>query len=211
MIDLAPLQQDIGYTFANPALLRLALTHSSCEGANYERLEFLGDALLDFAVGEHLYVAHPDWTEGMLTVQRASIVSNEYLACVFDSLCLRRYITATNLLAKPSLKVRANFVESLVGAIYLDGGMAAVGAFIQAHILADKRDYFDYVSAIQHLFRVQYPTGVIAEAEDLGDIHNPMFGVSVYVEGRLIGYGRAASKKNAKKAACRQAWQAMHQ
>ena len=210
MTSLQPLQQAIGYRFADPALLQLALTHSSCAGDNYERLEFLGDALLDFAIGHYLYAAHPDWAEGMLTVQRAALVSNEHLAGVFDALSLRRYIVATNLLAKPSLKVRANFVESLVGAIYIDGGMAAAQAFIDRFILADQRDSFDYVSAIQHLFRVQYPTGTIGEAQDIGDIHTPLFAVTVYLDGQPIGYGQAASKKNAKKEACRLAWQHLH-
>lgn len=203
------LQHTIGFTFADKQLLQLALTHASCAGDNYERLEYLGDALLDFLVGEALFRAHPDWPEGKLTVERAALVSNERLADVFSSLSLRTYIKAINLAAKPSKKVCANFVESLLGAIYLDanGGLQEARRFVETYILCDEHEAFDYVSAILHEFSVHYPTGKICKAQDVGDVHHPLFSVSVVLDGATIGQGVSQSKKNAAKIACKEAWQ----
>lgn len=119
----------LAHGFADPSLLELALTHRSARGANNERLEFLGDALLGQIVAVHLYERFPDADEGQLTRTRATLVKRETLARIARSLDLGEHI----ILGEGELKsggwrrdsILANTVEALIGAVYLDGGFHA--------------------------------------------------------------------------------------
>ena len=136
---------------------------------------------------------------------RAKLVSNEHLAEVFDKLDLRDHIRAVSL-SLADVKVRADFVECVVGAVYIDGGYSAAVDFVNRHIVYQSEDAFDYVSNLLHLFRVLYVGGEVCEAEDIGTITAPMFRVKVMLDGATIGLGEAKSKAKARKEACKVAY-----
>lgn len=125
----ARLDAALGYRFADPALRELALTHRSAAGADNERLEFLGDALLNFVIGEALYRAQPQAAEGALSRLRASLVREESLAKVArglelgDSLHLGESELKSGGFRRDS--ILADALEALIGAAYLDGGFEA--------------------------------------------------------------------------------------
>lgn len=207
--NYASLYTSIEYTFCNADLLTLALTHSSCAGANYERLEFLGDAFLDFAVGEYLYEACPASGEGDLSKMRAQLVSNDTLSRLFDRLGIKHYLISVNLsLSNLSEKVRANFVESLVGAIYLDGGTAAATRFVRSFVCSDTVRESDVVSRLYELCAAEH-MNLKVEERAVGDVHTPAFTVSVTVDGRLIAEATAHNIRHAKQAACLSALRAL--
>lgn len=130
----------LGYEFADRALLELALTHTSYSheedgGRGNERLEFLGDAVLDLAVSEILYEVHPEWDEGDLTRMRAGLVNQKSLAEQARNLELGRFVKLgrTEMRSGGGEKdsILANCFEALTGAIYLDGGFAPVEDFVR--------------------------------------------------------------------------------
>ena len=110
----------IGYSFKNQSLPALALTHSSFSKENYERLEFLGDGILDFIVGDYLFrQSHQD--EGYLTVLRSHFVSENNLSKIFDTLKLEKYVvTGKSYQGKLSKSIKADVIEAVIAAIYLD-------------------------------------------------------------------------------------------
>lgn len=130
----------LGYEFADRALLELALTHTSYShqedgGRGNERLEFLGDAVLDLAVSQILYEVHPEWDEGDLTRTRAGLVNQKSLAKRARNLELGRFVklgrTETSSGGCDKDSILANCFEALTGAIYLDGGLAPVEDFVR--------------------------------------------------------------------------------
>lgn len=124
---LAKLSKIIGYTFRDPDLLQMAMSHRSVDGANYERLEFLGDAILSFLMAEILFLKYPNAQEGELSRLRANFVKGETLAEVARELGLGQYLR----LGAGELKsggrdrssILADAVEAVLGALYLDGGI----------------------------------------------------------------------------------------
>lgn len=131
----AELARILGHRFADEDLLRRALTHSSStDPASNERLEFLGDAVLDLVISERLFLARPDWREGNLTRARASMVNTGSLAERARELSLSGYLrlgkTERRSGGADKDRVLANLFEALVGALYLDGGLAVVEPFV---------------------------------------------------------------------------------
>jgi ribonuclease-3 len=129
-----------GHDFHDPALYELALTHSSVEGTqDNERLEFLGDAALDLVVAEELYATHPDLSEGPLTELKAAVVSRKALAEAARRLALEDAARVGRGLGRRALSraVLANLFEALLGAIYLDGGLAAARRFVLSSLADD--------------------------------------------------------------------------
>lgn len=131
----------IGHRFKNIGLLNRALSHSSLgnEGLpNYERLEFLGDAVLGFLVAENLYKRKPEIPEGELTSRRSLMVSRRPLAVVADDLELGAYLRVGRGLTDDALqsqRILADLVEAVLGAIYLDGGVRAARRFVQRFVI----------------------------------------------------------------------------
>jgi ribonuclease-3 len=138
--ELRELSARLGHAFADPALLERALTHASLgnEGEqNYERLEFLGDAFLNFAVAELLFHAEPEVAEGRLTETRARFVSQPPLAEVASRLGLVAHLRHGRGLRegeRSSERIRADLVEAVLGAILVDGGVRAARAFVRRHV-----------------------------------------------------------------------------
>jgi len=209
MSDYRQLYDKIEYVFKDESLLRLALTHSSYGVENYERLEFLGDALLDFAIGEYLYRQYPDKAEGELTKIRAQIVSNAVLCKVFDNLCLVQYIICQNLpKSHLSEKTRANFIESLLAAVYLDGGMETAVRFVHKFIVSDAPLFIDYISKLYEHCAISKLALEVVE-ERVGTVQKPSFVVTVRIAGEDVTKATGDSIKHAKQTACKKALEAI--
>lgn len=214
------LQERLGYTFSDPNLVRKALTHrsyqsdeSDARGAN-ERLEFLGDAVLGFLVAQRLFAAKPNASEGELTRARARLVKKTTLAEVARSLQLgdrMRVGKGVRLEGGNHLdSILSDTYEALLGAVYLDGGLAACeraldqwldrDALLAEEELSEKDPKSLLQEAVQGRHKTT-PTYVLIEASE-GD--NP-FHVGAQVNGRTLGEGRGKTKGEAEQSAARQA------
>jgi ribonuclease-3 len=138
---LKKLEESIGYSFNNKKLLNRALSHRSYAHENgkgtkgsYERLEFLGDAILGMIVSEELFKANPELMEGELTKLKSSLVSRSTLARCSDSICLEEYLLCTGgaelMKGKSKVTILADSFEALLGAIYLDGNLEIARRFL---------------------------------------------------------------------------------
>ncbi|MDF2721864.1 MAG: ribonuclease [Paenibacillus sp.] len=222
MKTLKKLQAELGITFRKPQLLMQAFTHSSyvneqrAAGArDNERLEFLGDAVLQVTVSEYLYTTYPDRPEGELTKHRASIVCEPSLVQFANRLhfgscvLLGKGEELTGGRNRPALL--ADVFESFVGALYLDQGLEAVKAFLQTHMfpyLADDAmlQAGDYKTKLQE-YTQQRGLGTVEYriVEERGPAHDREFFSEVRLDGRVLGTGSGRSKKDAEQQAAAQA------
>jgi ribonuclease-3 len=145
---MGELEKTVGYTFQDPKLLELALTHSSYAHEHYagkrhdnERLEFLGDAVLELVSSDYLFHNYNEYPEGELTKLRASIVCEQSLAMCAEAISLGKYLRLGNGEDSTGGRLRASItsdaMEALIGAIYLDGGFANAKEFITRFVLND--------------------------------------------------------------------------
>lgn len=150
---------NLGYKFKDKNLYNRALTHASKSDKNYERLEFLGDGILDFLVGDYLF-RHMQEDEGHLTVTRSHFVSENYLAKVFDGLNIEKEVmVGKSYKEKISKSVKSDVVEALIAGIYLDGGLEEAKKFVYEKFnLASFRDIVDdnYKSQLQELVQASF-------------------------------------------------------
>ena len=216
--DLQTLERLLGYQFQDQNLPRTALCHSSYANEHnlqsYERLEFLGDAILGFAAAEFLY-ENGENPEGELTRMRAALVCEPSLAEVAERLDLGRLILlgrgeeASGGRRRPSLL--CDIVEALIGAMYLDGGMEPAKAFIHREILTGttvKRAgrATDYKTVLQEYVQ-RDGTGVLSYrmVGESGPDHAKIFEAEALINGKPSGRGTGHSKKEAEQAAARSA------
>jgi ribonuclease-3 len=218
------LEEKLGYTFQRRELLENALTHSSCANESRgklqsnERLEFLGDSILGMVVADHLYRNHPDLPEGDLTRTRAALVCEESLVEVAEALGLGQYLRlgkgeeAGGGRQRPS--IRADAVEAILAAVYLDGGIGSARKIIQKYILsrevAGLTKPRDYKTALQEL--VQRESGHILRYRltgEEGPDHDKRFFVAVELNDIPIGSGSGRSKKEAEQMAAKAAIQTL--
>ncbi len=217
---LATFQQVIGYSFENPALLRQALTHSSYVGensqpvSNYERLEFLGDAVLEVVTSEWLYHRY-NWPEGQLTRRRAQIVCEPSLAYVARKYGFGQYLYMNHGEEKTGGRDRSSIlcdvVEAVIGAVYLDSSLEEARALIERLIFAHEKDLpseriKDSKSALQEYLQAKgkgLPQYRIVAEE--GQPHDRTFTVELYHEGKCVSQGIGKSKKEAEQAAAAEA------
>ena len=215
------LQTAIGYTFRNPALLEQALTHTSYANEvfqnglkSYERLEFLGDSILGFTAAEFLLSTFPQLHEGDLSKLRADLVCETSLAQTAETLGLGKYLRlgkgeeACGGRSKPS--IIADVVESVIAAIYLDGGLSAAQKFIYAFVLVDTRQRIrlnaDWKTKLQELVQREKNQVLAYEpVSETGPDHDKQFTVRVLLNGEAVGSGVGTSKKRAEQAAAREA------
>lgn len=203
----------LGHRFRTRALLRAALTHASvgAEGKTFERLEFLGDAILTFLLGLHLYQTYPNFPPGGLTRLRASMVNRTTLARAASRLglpALLRLGKGTKRAARERPSIRAATFEAVVAALYLDRGLGTVSKFLKQHLLTlcDPHDFLDPKSELQT--RVQAFRKVTPRYRLLlhrGPPHAPRFEVEVEAEGRRLATGRGGSRREAERSAARAA------
>ncbi|MCY0877278.1 MAG: ribonuclease III [Firmicutes bacterium] len=222
---------DLGLVFASKDLLVAALTHTSyrnehkAHGPDNERLEFLGDAVLELCVSRYLYLRYPDSLEGELTRMRAALVCEGSLVDLAQSVALGKYLLLgrgeEQSGGRERSSVMADACEALLGALYLDQGLAAVEAFLHRHFFARletsmllgsdaARFRKDYKTMLQErvqresLLELQYET-----LEERGPAHAREFVVRVLIGTRSVGLGIGRSKKEAEQEAARQALQGM--
>jgi len=199
MDDFLRLQEKIGYIFKDISLLETALTHSSAGVKNYERLEFLGDSIVNYVVSDMLY-ANKGSEAGEMSKTRASVVSKEPLAFLsdelgFSALCKRKNCTL-------SVKMKCDIFESVTAAIYLDGGMDAAYEFVRRTIRSLPFRAVDYKSELKELCekkRWSYHAPETSSESKKGTV----FTVEVYVEGKSFGVGKGKSIRIAENEACK--------
>ena len=203
------LMNALGYQFRDPALLRQALTHPSMGKNDNQRLEFLGDAVLQYIMSDLLYASHPDSQEGSLTHLRALLVCEAALSQVArslhvgEALIMDRGEEMTGGRDKPS--VLCDAMEAILAAVYLDGGMARARSIVEKHWPRPEevhRPMQDSKGALQeHLQKDggNAPTyEIIAQS---GPPHDRVFEAAVYRNGVLLGKGSGRTKKQAEQAA----------
>ncbi|MDO4448095.1 MAG: ribonuclease III [Lachnospiraceae bacterium] len=214
------LEQKIGYRFRNKKLLRQALTHSSYAnekklgklGCN-ERLEFLGDAVLELISSDVLYARFPQIPEGELTKKRASLVCEPSLAYCARQFGLPEYLLLGRGEDMTGGRMRDSIVsdatEALLGAIYLDGGFERAREFVLKFILNDierKQLFYDSKTILQELVQEDGKQPVeYALTGESGPDHNKQFEVEVRINGIPAGNGAGHTKKAAEQAAAYQA------
>lgn len=220
------LEKRIGYRFQDRTLLEQALSHSSYANEvwknglkSYERLEFLGDSILGFVTAEYLYRTFPNDPEGDLTKLRSELVCENSLVKAAetlrlgDDLHLGKGEEGTG--GRQRASILADVVESIIAAIYLDGGFSQAKRFIFSFILVDAgervRENADYKTALQELVQRKKNQELHYELlQELGPDHDKQFQVRVLLNGTPVGVGMGTSKKRAEQAAAREAIAALY-
>lgn len=210
--DWKELEQRTGYCFHDKELLQRALTHSSYANEHRlakldcnERLEFLGDAVLELVCSDYLYRTYGDKPEGEMTKLRASIVCEPTLALCAEELRLGDYLLlgkgeeATG--GRGRASVVSDAMEALIGAVYLDGGFASAKEFIHGFILNDiehKQLFYDSKTILQEMVQAQNSGELSYELlREEGPDHNKLFEVRALVGSLEVGRGTGRTKKAA--------------
>jgi len=216
MKDFSQLEKLVGVEFKNSDLLKQAMVHRSYlnehpefELKHNERLEFLGDAVLEIVVTEFLFKNFPDTPEGDLTNWRASLVNSKMLAIIAGEVKLEKYLylskgEAKDANSKARQYILANSVEAVIGAIYLDQGIEAATGFITKNILCKLDDilknktYLDpkskFQEVAQEIYRITPHYKVLSES---GPDHAKIFEVGLYLDDEQVSVGSGASKQEA--------------
>lgn len=217
---LSALEEKIGYHFQDISLLKQALTHSSFineqkinKTQHYERLEFLGDAVLELVTSEFLYRNNPNVSEGKMTKLRASMVCEPSLAFCAKDLELGQYMRMGKgeelTGGRKRDSITSDAMEALIGAIYLDGGMNSAKEFINRFILSDLEDkvlFYDSKSNLQEVIQGNLKKDFRYELlEESGPEHDKTFIVEVVMEQECLGRGLGRTKKAAEQEAAYQA------
>lgn len=218
MNNYAEIEEIVGIEFVNKNLIQEALTHRSYLNENRdlnikhnERLEFLGDAVLELVVTEHLFNNY-DNPEGELTNWRASLVKGENLAQVADELNIEKFLKMSKGEGKDMGRARnyrlANMMEAIIGAMYLDRGYEPVNEFINKYIVSKLKNiiknktYLDAKSYFQQKAQEEMQTTPHYEViKEWGPDHDKIFRVGVFVANEKIAEGEGASKQDAQRAA----------
>lgn len=259
-VNLAELETAVGHGFARRELLIRALTHRSlanekaaggkpandqrpnehtgadphenpAAGADNERLEFLGDAVLGLVVAEAMYETHPEWREGELTRVRARLVSRKHMAEVAISIGLGRHLRLSRGEERVGLRnkstVLSNSMEAVLGAMFLDGGLEPVRAFARSRVIGDAGEQLaeelrsgealgNYKSALQEFAQsMQAGSPVYQVTSESGPDHRKRFQVEVRLKtengalGQPLAFGKGSTKKLAEQDAARRALDGM--
>lgn len=209
------LEEKIGYVFKEKDLLTQALTHSSFSNEqrinkykNYERLEFLGDAVLELVSSRFFFLNYPEMSEGQMTRLRSSLVCEPALAFCARDISLENYIflgkgeEATGGRNRDS--IISDVMEALLGAIYLDGGMEEAEKFVHKFVLSDlenKQLFYDSKTILQEKVQHSGKTLVYALIEESGPDHDKQFTVEARIDGVAFSQGKGRTKKAAEQKA----------
>lgn len=214
------LEKRVGYVFEDKDLLRQALTHSSyanemriLKAANYERLEFLGDAVLELVSSDFLFSKYPTMPEGQLSKLRASLVCEPALSLASKRIELQKYFLlgkgeeSTGGRGRDS--IACDIMEAVIGAIYRDSGIEEAKKFIFKYILDDiekKKLFFDAKSTLQELAQSKYKQQLTYKViYETGPEHEKEFGVEAFLGDKMLGTGKGRSKKLAEQHAAYEA------
>jgi ribonuclease III len=218
---LSALQGEICYQFINPSLLNVALTHKSYanerSGATYpdnERLEFLGDSVLNVIISHLIMERFPHCHEGELTRLRASLVNQKFLARISKNLGINRYLLLGKGESRRGGREKSSLIsdayEALIGAIYLDGGFEKAFGVVEKQFtpLLDKglTDDGDFKTKVQQVSQSRFGCSPRYRLSDVrGPEHDKTFGAEIFIDGRLYGYGIGKNKKEAQQNAAQEA------
>ncbi len=219
MSDLKKFQERIGYSFKNEQLLKQALTHSSYANEKHlkklsdnERLEFLGDAVLEVLSSEFLYANYPNLTEGQLTKLRASIVCEPTLAVCTEEIHLGDFLFLgkgeEHTGGRSRKSILSDAMEAVIGAIYLDGGFASAKEFVLKFIMKDiehKRLFYDSKTILQEVVQGEHEQLSYVLLGETGPDHDKTFEVGVLIGNKEISTGKGHTKKAAEQEAAYQA------
>lgn len=218
--DIESFEKAIGYTFKDKALITQAFTHSSFvneqkinKKPDYERLEFLGDAVLEMISSAFLYRKYPQKKEGELSKIRASLVCEPALAFASEKLNIKKYMQlgkgeeATGGRNKES--IIADMMEAVIGALFLDGGIEESKRFIDTYVLTNVESmqmFSDSKSILQEIAQGQNLGAVTYEiCGESGPEHDKIFDVRVFVGDKNLGEGSGKTKKAAEQKAAYEA------
>lgn len=222
-LDPIKFENKIGVTFINKSLLKQAFTHRSYINENREsklehneRLEFLGDAVLELVVTDYLYETLKESNEGEMTSLRSALVNADTCSLVAQKLGMNDFLLLSRGEAKDSGRARqfilANTLEAIIGAIYLDQGLEIAREFILKNIsplipeIVKKGAWIDAKSLLQEKAQEHIgTTPVYKTLSETGPDHDKQFTVGVYVSGELYGEGEGKSKQDAEQGAARKA------
>jgi len=220
---LEKIEQRIGVKFNDSGLLEQAFVHRSYLNehkfplGHNERLEFLGDAVLELIVSEDLYKQLPDKPEGELTAVRAALVRRETLKEIADELEFHKYLKLSRGEAKSAANqaaILANAVEAVIGAIFLDQGIPAAEKFVKQFVLPKTAEIIKsqaYIDAKSHLQEISQEkdslTPIYKVVNESGPDHNKVFEVAVFIGSKEWGRGAGNSKQTAEMAAASDALQ----
>lgn len=213
-------EEETGYKFQNKELLKIALTHSSYSNEKRmdktqcnERMEFLGDAVLELVSSEFIFRNHPDMPEGEMTKTRASYVCEPTLALCAKDIHLGDYLRLGKGEERTGGRERdsvlSDALEATIGAVYMDGGFEPARQYIQEHILRDidnKKLFYDSKTFLQEI--VQSHEGNTLEYQLIGESgpdHHKEYQAAVFVNGRQISTGTGQTKKKAEQSAAYEA------
>ena len=216
--ELKKLEEKIGYEFKDKGLMVQALTHSSFSNEqkinklkNYERLEFLGDAVLELLSSRFFYENYPNMSEGQMTRMRSSMVCEPALAFCARDLALGNFILlgkgeeATGGRMRDS--IISDVMEAVIGAIYLDGGIEKADEFVQKYIFSDlesKQLFYDSKTILQEKVQKKGQDLVYELVSESGPDHDKIFVVEAVIDGQVAGKGQGRDKKSAEQQAAYQ-------
>lgn len=209
-------------SFSDQTLLKTALTHRSAlnekKGSHQsnERLEFLGDAVLELVVSDFLFKTYPQLSEGRLTQKRAAMVQTKTLAAAAFKLNLGQNLIMSKGEKKAggqqNISLLANTFEALIGAVYLDQGFTQAAEFIyqnllqNLNLLLNQADIHDFKSQLQETWQKQFKTAPKYQlVKSFGPDHSKTFIVKVFFKGKLMGEGRGKTKQAAEQIAAKSA------
>lgn len=207
--------ESYGIEIKNEELLRIALTHSSFSNEhntkNYERLEFLGDAVLELVTSEYLFL-NTNYKEGDMSKIRASYVCEEALDAYAKDIDLKKFILVGHGQKKDvNATIVADVFESVLAVIYLECGLEVVKKFIYDTIIPyiEKKVQFkyDYKSLLQEMVQTDKKSLEYVLVEETGPAHKKTFTIEVHIDGMIYGRGIAGSKKEAEQRAAKDAYQ----
>jgi len=219
--DYAALEKNIRYTFKNRELLTEALLHASAaKRKSNERLEFLGDAVLELIVSEYLYALKKKYTEGRLTKTRAAIVTESSLVSAAKQIDLNRYLilgkSEESSGGREKKSLSANALEALIGAVYLDGGYPAAKELVLRlmETIIDNvmtgGGFKDYKTRLQEILHKRQVTDIAyVTYQQKGPPHDRTFYVKFLCEGKVVSRGFGRSKKSAEQDAAKKALKAL--
>jgi ribonuclease-3 len=228
--ELNRLQEKISYHFKHPELLRRAVTHKSYLHENRiqaqqdnERLEFLGDAVLDLVISEFLIDQYPVATEGDLSKAKAQMVSEPMLSRVAKQMEIGKFILLGKgeelTLGREKPSILADAFEAVIAALYLDGGYGEAKAFIircfdqplkdlanQSGAEPSEHPHFDYKTSLQEFCQKKFETLPVYELlRESGPDHQKRFEIQLFISGRVISQGAGRTKKEAEQMAAKEA------
>lgn len=219
------LEEKIEYHFKNPELLTTAVTHTSYanehrkQGVHHnERLEFLGDAVLEIISSEYLFRKYPEKEEGELSKLRASMVCEPSLAKCARDLGLPKFLRLgkgeEQMGGRKKESITSDATEAVIGAIYLDGGFEAAKKFVMNYILLDlnREDLFvDEKTTLQEMIQERNQHVEYRILSEEGPDHDKKFSAAAVVGGRIIGTGSGRTKKAAEQSAALEAIESLQQ